>query len=139
MPTLFKYFKHSGPAAEDSKVLPKPDGPLVSLVPFYNFCRQKISRMITSAKFIFAKSLQWNDSRNFLSAKISSYTVYITVGYAASKQLRVICSPHAWSACTGSFLRKVTKYVCAVFISITNIIAQYTLYCMYTLCILYIY
>ena len=52
MPTLFRYFKHSGPAAEDSKVLPKPDGPLASLVPSYSFCRQKISRMITSAKFI---------------------------------------------------------------------------------------
>ena len=75
MPTLFRYFKHSGPAVEDSKVLPKPDGPLASLVPSYSFCRQKISRMITSAKFIFAKSLQWNDSQNFLSAKISSYTV----------------------------------------------------------------
>ena len=34
MLTLFKYFKHSGPAAEDSKVLPKLDGPLAALVFF---------------------------------------------------------------------------------------------------------
>ena len=33
MSTLFKYFKQSGPAVEDSKVLPKPDGPLTFLVP----------------------------------------------------------------------------------------------------------
>ena len=75
MSTLFEYFKQSGLAAENSKVLPKPDGPLASLVPSYNFHEPKISQMITSAKFIFVKSLQLRDSRNFLSTKISSYTV----------------------------------------------------------------
>ena len=51
-------------AAKNSKVLPKPDGPLASLVPSYNFHRRKISQMNTSTK-----SLQLKDFRNFLSVK----------------------------------------------------------------------